>query len=72
MENLQTKKSTHQHHRSDLREKLKFLRTNKELKLILKLRYFGSLMQTANSLENTLMLGRIESRRRGAAEGEMI
>ena len=35
MENLQTKKSTHQHHRSDLREKLKFLRTNKELKLIL-------------------------------------
>ena len=66
------KKSTHQHYRSDLMEKLKCLRTNKELKLILKLKYFGSLMQRANSLENTLMLGRIESRRRGETEGEMI
>ena len=31
----------------------------------LKLQYFGHLMQTANSLEKTLMLGKIEGRRRG-------
>ena len=30
----------------------------------LKLQYFGYLMQTANSLEKTLMLGKIEGRRR--------
>ena len=29
-----------------------------------KLQYFGHLMQTANSLEKTLMLGKIEGRRR--------
>ena len=34
------------------------------LMLRLKLQYFGSLMQTANSLEKTLMLGKIDSRRR--------
>ena len=33
--------------------------------LILKLQYFGHLMQRANSLEKTLMLGKIEGRRRG-------
>ena len=34
--------------------------------LKLKLQYFGHLMQTANSLEKTLMLGKIEGRgRRG-------
>ena len=33
--------------------------------LMLKLQYFGHLMQRANSLEKTLMLGKIESRRRG-------
>ena len=32
--------------------------------LMLKLQYFGHLMQTANSLENTLMLGKIEGMRR--------
>ena len=32
--------------------------------LELKLQYFGHLMQRANSLEKTLMLGKIESRRR--------
>ena len=32
--------------------------------LKLKLRYFGHLMQRADSLENTLMLGKIEGRRR--------
>ena len=33
--------------------------------LKLKLQYFGHLRQRANSLEKTLMLGKIESRRRG-------
>ena len=32
--------------------------------LKLKLQYFGHLIQTANSLERTLMLGKIEGRRR--------
>ena len=32
--------------------------------LKLKLQYFGHLMQSANSLEKTLMLGKIEGRRR--------
>ena len=32
--------------------------------LKLKLQYFGHLMQNANSLEKTLMLGKIESRKR--------
>ena len=32
---------------------------------MLKLLYFGCLMQRANSLEKTLMLGKIEGRRRG-------
>ena len=35
------------------------------LMLKLKLQYFGHLMQTADSLEKTLMLGKIEGRRRG-------
>ena len=34
------------------------------LMLELKLRYFGHLMRRADSLENTLMLGKIEGRRR--------
>ena len=34
------------------------------LMLKLKLPYFGHLMQTANSLEKTLMLGKIEGRKR--------
>ena len=32
---------------------------------MLKLQYFGHLMQRADSLEKTLMLGKIEGRRRG-------
>ena len=32
--------------------------------LKLKLRYFGHLMQRADSLENTLIMGKIEGRRR--------
>ena len=34
------------------------------LKLKLKLQYFGHLMQRADSLEKTLMLGKIEGKRR--------
>ena len=33
--------------------------------LMLKLQYFGYLMQTANSLEKTLMLGKIERKKEG-------
>ena len=36
------------------------------LKLKLKLQYFGHLMRRADSLEKTLMLGKIEGRRRRA------
>ena len=36
--------------------------------LKLKLQYFGHLMQRANSLEKTLMLGKIEGRRRGGQQ----
>ena len=36
------------------------------LKLKLKLQYFGHLMQRAHSLGKTLMLGKIEGRRRRA------
>ena len=32
--------------------------------LMLKLQYFGHLMQRADSLEKTLMLGKVEGRRR--------
>ena len=35
------------------------------LMLILKLQYFGHLMRRTDSMENTLMLGKIEGRRRG-------
>ena len=35
-----------------------------KLKLKLKLQYFGHLMRRADSLEKTLMLGKIEGRRR--------
>ena len=39
--------------------------------LVLKFQYFGCLMQRANSLEKTLMLGKIEGRRRGRQD-EMV
>ena len=43
------------------------------LMLKLKLQYFGQLMQRTDSLEKTLMLGKIEGRRRCAtAEDEMV
>ena len=43
------------------------------LVLKLKLQYFGHLMRRANSLEKTLMLGKIEGRRRrGRSEDDMV
>ena len=40
--------------------------------LKLKLQYFGHLMQTADSLDKSLILGKIEGKRRGgASEDEM-
>ena len=39
------------------------------LMLKLKLQYFGYLMQRADSLEKTLMLGKIEGRRRRGRQG---
>ena len=41
------------------------------LMLKLKLQYFGHLMRKANSLEKTLMLGKIEGRRRRGKQDEM-
>ena len=41
------------------------------LKLKLKLQYFGHVVQRADSLEKTLMLGTIKGRRRGPIENEM-
>ena len=43
---------------------LKKINTLEGLMLKLKLQYFGHLMQKADSLEKTLMLGKIEGRRR--------
>ena len=41
--------------------------------LMLKLQYFGCLMQRANSLEKILLLGKTESqRRKGVAEDKMV
>ena len=39
------------------------------LMLKLKLQYFGHLIQTADSLEKTLMLGKIEDKRRRGGRG---
>ena len=40
-----------------------------ELMLLLKLQYFGHLMGTADSLEKTLMLGKIEGNREEGGRG---
>ena len=42
------------------------------LMLKLKLQYFGHLMQRADSLEKTLMLGKIECGRRRGRQDEMV
>ena len=42
------------------------------LMLKLKLQYFGHLMQRADSFEKTLMLGKIEGRRRRGWQDEMV
>ena len=38
---------------------------------MLKLQYFGHLMKTGDSLQKTMMLGKIEVRRERASEDEM-
>ena len=38
-------------------------------RLMLKVQYFGHLIQRTDSLEKTLMLGKIEDRRRGGGRG---
>ena len=38
----------------------------------LKLQYFGHLMRRADSLEKTLMLGKIEGEEKGMTEDEMV
>ena len=40
--------------------------------LMLKLKHFGHLLRRADSLERTLMLGKIEGRRRRGASGPII
>ena len=40
--------------------------------LMLKLQYFGHLMGRVDSLEKTLMLGKIEGRRKRITEDEMV
>ena len=40
--------------------------------LKLKLQYFAHLMQTANSLEKTLMLGKIGQEEKGMIQDEMV
>ena len=40
--------------------------------LKLKLPYFGHLMRSADSLEKTLMLGKIEGKGEGATEDEVV
>ena len=42
------------------------------LMLKLKLQYVGHLMQRANSLEKTLMLGKTEDKGEGGAEDKMV
>ena len=43
-----------------------------ELMLKLKLQYFGHLMERTDSLEKTLMLGKIEDRKRRGQEDERV
>ena len=39
---------------------------------MVKLQYFGHLMQRADSLEKTLRLGKIEGQEKGTTEDEMV
>ena len=48
---------------------LKEIRAAYSLMLKLKLQYFGHLMRRTDSLEKTLMLGKIEGRKRGEERG---
>ena len=44
----------------------------KGVMLRLKLQYFGHLMGSANSLEKTLLLGKVEGKRRRGDRDEMV
>ena len=44
----------------------------KRLMRKLKLQYFSHLMQRTDSLEKTLMLGKIEDKKKGTTEDEMV
>ena len=46
-------------------KELDMMELSEELMLKLKLQYFGHQMQRPDSLEKTLILGKIEDRRRG-------
>ena len=46
--------------------------SSEELMLQLKPQYFGHLMQITDSLEESLVLRKIESRRRGMTEDAMV
>ena len=52
-----------------IRKKINHEYSLEGLMLKLKLQYFGHLVQRANSLEKTLMLGKIESRKRRGRQG---
>ena len=41
-------------------------------RLMLRLQYFGHLMQRADSLEKTLILGKMEGRKRRTTEDKMV
>ena len=52
---------------------LKEINTEYSLKgLMLKLQYFGHLMQRTDSFEKTLMLGKIRQEEKGITEDEMV
>ena len=40
--------------------------------LMLKLQYFGHLMRRADSMEKSLILGKIEGKKKGMTEDEMV
>ena len=53
-------------------EEIKPVNPEHSLMQKLKIQYFGHLMQRTDSLEKTLMLGKIEGRRNKVTEDEMV
>ena len=71
LENLRFPRTARRSNQSILKE----IRPEKLLEglmLKLKCQYIGHLMQRADSLEKTLMLGKTEGRRKGMSEDEMV